>query len=32
MKLYRRPYIAIVEYCLLYSLANIEGYIEVLVV
>jgi len=31
MKVYRRPYIVIVEYRLLYSLASIKGYIEVLV-
>ena len=31
MKVYRRPYVVIVEYRLLYSLASIEGYIEVLV-
>jgi len=32
IKVYYYPYIAIVEYRLLYSLASIEGYIEVLVV
>ena len=32
MKVYRRPYVAIVEYRLLYSLASIKGYVEVLVV
>ena len=32
MKVYCRPYVAIVEYRLLYSLASIKGYIEVLVV
>jgi len=32
MKVYRCPYIVIVEYRLLYSLANIKGYIEVLVI
>jgi hypothetical protein len=32
VKIYRRPYIAIVEYRLLYSLASIKGYVEVLVV
>ena len=31
MKVYYRLYIAIVEYRLLYSLASIKGYIEVLV-
>jgi len=31
VKVYRRPYIVIVEYHLLYSLASIKGYIEVLV-
>jgi hypothetical protein len=32
MKVYRRPYVVIVEYRLLYSLASIKGYTEVLVV
>ena len=32
MKVYRRPYIVIVEYRLLYSLASIKGYAEVLVI
>jgi hypothetical protein len=32
VKVYRRPYIVIVEYRLLYSLASIKGYIEVLIV
>jgi hypothetical protein len=32
MKVYRRPFVAIVEYHLLYSLASIKGYTEVLVV
>jgi len=32
IKVYRRPFIAIVEYYLSYSLASIKGYIEVLVV
>jgi hypothetical protein len=32
MKVYRYPYVAVVEYHLLYSLASIEGYTEVLVV
>jgi hypothetical protein len=32
MKVYRRPYVVIVEYRLLYSLASIKGYAEVLVV
>jgi hypothetical protein len=32
VKVYRRPYVAIVEYRLSYSLASIEGYAEVLVV
>ena len=32
VKVYRRPYVVIVEYRLLYSLASIEGYVEVLVV
>jgi hypothetical protein len=32
VKVYRRPFVAIVEYRLLHSLANIEGYTEVLVV
>jgi len=31
MKVYYRPYIVIVKYRLLYSLASIKGYIEVLV-
>jgi hypothetical protein len=31
VKVYRCPYIVIVEYCLLYNLASIKGYIEVLV-
>jgi len=32
MKVYRYPYVIIVEYRLLYSLASIKGYTEVLVV
>jgi hypothetical protein len=32
MKVYRHPYMVIVEYRLLYSLASIKGYAEVLVV
>jgi hypothetical protein len=32
VKVYRRPYMAMVEYRLSYSLASIEGYTEVLVV
>ena len=32
MKVYRYPYIAIIKYRFLYSLASIKGYIEVLVV
>jgi len=32
VKVYRRPYVVIVEYRLLYSLASIKGYAEVLVV
>jgi hypothetical protein len=32
IKVYRRPFIAIVEYRLSYSLASIKGYTEVLVV
>jgi len=32
IKVYRRPYVAMVEYRLLYSLASIEGYAGVLVV
>jgi hypothetical protein len=32
VKVYRRPFVAVVEYRLLYSLASIEGYTEVLVV
>jgi hypothetical protein len=32
VKVYRRPYVAVVKYRLLYSLASIEGYTEVLVV
>jgi hypothetical protein len=32
IKVYYYPYVAIVEYRLLYSLASIEGYIGVLVV
>ena len=31
MKVYYCPYIVVVEYYLLYSLASIEGYVEVLV-
>jgi len=31
VKVYYRPYIVIVKYYLLYSLASIKGYIEVLV-
>ena len=31
VKVYRRPYMVIVEYRLLYSLASIKGYMEVLV-
>ena len=31
IKVYRRPYVVIVEYRLLYSLASIKGYVEVLV-
>jgi len=31
MKVYYRPYVVIIEYRLLYSLASIKGYIEVLV-
>jgi hypothetical protein len=32
VKVYRRPYVVIVEYYLLYSLASIKGYTEVLVI
>jgi len=32
IKVYRRPFVAIVEYRLSYSLASIKGYVEVLVV
>ena len=32
MKVYRRPYVAIVEYRLLHSLASIKGYAKVLVI
>jgi hypothetical protein len=32
IKVYYRPFVAIVEYRLLYSLASIKGYTEVLVV
>jgi hypothetical protein len=32
MKVYRRPFVAVVEYRLLHSLASIKGYTEVLVV
>jgi hypothetical protein len=32
IKVYRRPYVVVVEYRLLYSLASIKGYAEVLVV
>jgi len=32
VKVYRRPFVAVVEYRLLHSLASIEGYTEVLVV
>jgi hypothetical protein len=32
IKVYRRPFVAIVEYRLSYSLASIKGYAEVLVV
>jgi len=31
MKVYRRPYVVMVEYHLLHSLASIKGYVEVLV-
>ena len=31
VKVYRRPYVVMVEYYLLYSLASIKGYVEVLV-
>jgi len=31
VKVYRRPYVVVVEYRLLYSLASIKGYVEVLV-
>jgi hypothetical protein len=32
VKVYHYPYVVIVEYRLLYNLASIKGYIEVLVV
>jgi len=32
IKVYHRPFVAVVEYRLSYSLASIEGYAEVLVV
>ena len=32
IKVYYYPYITIIKYYLLYSLANIEGYIRVLVI
>ena len=31
MKVYRRPYVVMVEYRLLHNLASIKGYVEVLV-